>query len=224
MTRKALLLVGSPKPGKSTSEAIGEYLLEKLLQKGLETQKIKINQALKSDGGGEKLISAVNGCDILVLSCPLYIDSAPAIVVKAMEIIAGGRKEQERPNRQVMLAICNSGFPEAHQNHLALAIYRCFAKETGFEWAGGLALGGGGAIDGRPLASLAGMVRNVVKSLDLTASAIVEGKSVPEEAIKLMAKPFVPGWLYVLVGQFNWKGQAKKYGAHKKLNDRPYKT
>lgn len=47
----------------------------------------------------------------------------------------------------MMVGIVNSGFPEAFHNDTALAILRRFAAETGFQWAGGLALGGGGTID-----------------------------------------------------------------------------
>lgn len=224
MNRKALLLVGSPKPGNSSSESLGDYLLEKLQLAGVEIEKIKINQVINSEAGKAKLIADTNTCDILIFSCPLYIDSTPASVIKAMEIIAREGNGRGTPTRRVMLAICNSGFPEAHQNHTALAIYRCFAKEAGFEWAGGLALGGGGSIDGRPLKSLGGMVRNIIKSLDLTAAAIIEGESIPEQAVKLMAKPIVPNWLYMLFGNLLWRGQAKQYGTQKKLNDRPYPT
>jgi multimeric flavodoxin WrbA len=222
MKRKALLVVGSPKPGAGSSESIGDYLLGQLELKGMKTEKIKINRALKSEDGIAALVSAVDNCDYLVFSCPLYVDSAPASVVKAMEIIAEARRGKERAKEQVMLAICNSGFPEASQNHTALAIYRLFAREAGFAWAGGLALGGGGAIGGKPLAGRGGMVRNIIKSLDLTAAALVEGKPVPKEALSLMAKPMVAGWLYLLVGNFMWKGWARKNGAHKKLKDRPY--
>ena len=224
MKQRALLLIGSPKPASSTSEAIGDYLLDKLRQHDIEGEKTKLIQILKHEDGIHKLIASINNCDILILSCPLYVDSAPAIVIKAMELISKERKSREYIKRPRMLAICNSGFPEAHQNHTALEIYRHFANESGFEWVGGLALGGGGAIDSRPLTSLGGMARNIIKSLDLTASAITDGKHIPEEATKLMAKPIVPHWLYFLIGQIGWKIQAKKYGAHKKLNDRPYEV
>lgn len=224
MNKRALLLIGSPKPASSTSEAVGDYLLDKLRQYDIKGEKIKLIQILKQEDGINELISAINNCDILILSSPLYLDSAPAIVTKAMELISNDRIAREHIKRPIMLAICNSGFPEAHQNHTALSIYRHFANASSFEWAGGLALGGGGSIDSRPINSLGGMVRNVVKSLDLTASAIADGKHIPEEAIKLMAKPFVPHWLYFIFGQFGWRIQAKKYGAQKNLNDRPYEV
>lgn len=47
---------------------------------------------------------------------------------------------------------------------------------------------------------------------------------IPEEVVKLMAKPMFPNWLYVLVAHFGWRNQAKKYGVHKKLHDRPYQN
>lgn len=223
MSQHALLLVGSPKPRNSTSETLGDYLLVQLKQKGLETKKILVNQELKSPGGSDKLISAVNECDILILSCPLYVDSAPATVTKALEIIAEQRRKKIQPRQQFMLALSNSGFPEAHHNETAISIYRCFAKEAGFNWVGGLALGGGGTINGRPLTELGGLVKNVTKSLDLAAGALLEGIPLPEEAVNLTAKPLIPNWLYLLVAQLGWRFQAKEHGAFSKLNARPYK-
>lgn len=222
MTPKVLLLVGSPKPTQSTSEVIGNYLLALLENHGCNTSKLHIHQILHTDGGMETLNACVQECDILILSCPLYVDSAPAAVIKAMEIIADSRREINCTRKQVMLAISNSGFPEAHHNHAALAIYKCFAKEAGFDWAGGLALGSGGAIDGKPLTNLGGMVRNVVKSLELTASALVQGNKIPAQAAALMEKPLMPGWLYLLGGQVGWYIRAIKYRTYNKLNDRPY--
>lgn len=224
MSKQALLLVGSPKPNNSTSEVLGDYLLEGLQRNGLRTDKVNIHRLLRSANGNEELIKAVNTCDILIFSGPLYVDSTPAIIVRAMEIIAENRRENKQLKKPLMLAISNSGFPEAHQNHTALGIYKCFAKEAGFEWVGGLALGGGGAINGQPLAKLGGMVKNICKSLDLTVSALLNENMIPEEAVKLMEKPMFPKWIYLMVGQFGWRIQAKKYGSHKKLNDRPYKN
>lgn len=220
MTKKALLLVGSPKPTKSTSEVLGKYILDKIKNRGIETENININNTLMINYQG--LIDKVNNCDILILSCPLYVDSPPATVIKAMELIYESRIGISLSRKQVMMAICNCGFPEAFQNYSALAIYKTFAEETGFEWAGGLALGGGGAIDGKPLEKMGGMVKNLVKSLNLTADALVLGKSVPKEAVKLIEKPMMPNWLYYLGGQIGWVIQSKKFGAHKKLNHRPY--
>jgi len=66
------------------------------------------------------------------------------------------------------------------------------------------------------------MSRNIVKSLDLTADTLVENKSVPNDAIRLMAKPLIPKRMYTTMGNIGWQQQAKRYGVRKKLRDRPY--
>lgn len=223
--KNALLLVGSPKYTGSSSEALGVYLLEQLREKGVTTESLHINRLLKMADGEKKLLETVNNCDLLILSFPLYVDSLPSGTIKALEIIARNRAQNcsgvEKARKQSMLAICQNGFPEAHQNNTALAICRCFAGEAGFAWAGGLALGGGGAINGKPLQKLGGMLGKVRKALELTAEALTVGQPVPEQADELMSKPLVPGWLYLFIGNLMWKIQAKKNGIAKQLNDRP---
>ena len=115
-----------------------------------------------------------------------------------------------------------AAIPAACFSNSALAICRQFAKEAGFIWAGGLSLGAGESISGKQLSEVQGMARNVIKSLNLSADALADGKPVPQEAIELMAKPIVPIWAYSLIGGFGWKQQAKKYKADKKLRARPY--
>lgn len=44
------------------------------------------------------------------------------------------------------------------------------------------------------------MVRNVTKSLDLTAAALAEDRSLPQEAVNLMARPIIPFWTYTFFG------------------------
>ncbi len=116
----------------------------------------------------------------------------------------------------------NSGFPEASQNATALRICRRFADEARFEWAGGIALGGGEAIGGRPLAKVGGMARNVVRALDLAASELAAGRPVPEAAIRLMARPLVPTWLYLLFGRRGWRRRAARHHAGDRMDARPY--
>jgi len=219
---RVLLLVGSPRGPKSTSESLGAHLLLKLHGYGLKTEKVYIHTSMKSDEDCASLLQAVDSSDLLVLAFPLYVDSLPSPVIAALELIAEHRKASKKPKRQKLVAISNSGFPEARQSDTALAICRRFASETGLEWAGGLAFGEGEAIGGTPLENAGGMVRNVKRALDLTATALAEDKPVPEEAKGLMAKHIVPIWMYVWFAGRRWKRKAKKHGAQNKLHDRPY--
>jgi hypothetical protein len=168
------------------------------------------------------LLLAVGGADTLVLASPLYVDSLPYSITKALELIAEYRRGREAKKFQSLVAILNSGFPEAHQNDTALAICRLFAKEAGFTWSGGLALGMGGSFDGRAVEKLGGMLRNARASLELTADAIAENGIVLEEAVRLMGKPLMPKQLYIWGGNFGWKRTAREYGASRKLHARPY--
>jgi NAD(P)H-dependent FMN reductase len=224
LKKRVLLLVGSAKENPSTSESLGTYLLDQLRTKGCVTKTLFIHKSLRSAKDRRGLLRATRQADIVVMACPLYVDSVPSIVIRAMELIAQDRQAKRELREQRLLCVVNSGYPEAHQNDTALAMCRQFAREAGFQWAGGLALGAGEAIGGRPLLTVKGMARNVIKSLDLTTDALVTSKPVPREAIQKMAKSFMPKWLYLWFGRINWKRQAKKHGVQKKLYDRPYET
>ena len=89
-------------------------------------------------------------------------------------------------------------------------------------WAGGLALGEGGAINGQPLAKAGGMVHNVVAALDLAAAALAAGEPVPTEAVALMARPFIPASAYMLMGDLGWLMQARRNRALTRLAARPF--
>jgi hypothetical protein len=216
-----LLLIGSAKKEQSNSESLGTYLLEKLQQKGFEAETLFVHRAVKD---ADKFIEAVDRADLIILASPLYVDSLPYSVIKSMEQIAEYRKTRKPDKKQSFAAIVNCGFPEVHHNDVAIAICRRFAKEAGFDWTGGLALGAGETIGGKPLAKLGFVVRNVMKSLDMAAQDIADGKPISEKAVQLMAKPLMPNWLYRLVGDFMWRKQAKEHGVHKKLSDCPYQA
>jgi multimeric flavodoxin WrbA len=220
--KKVILLIGSPRGFRSASFSLGSYLLEGLKQKGLETCETSVEKLNSPGPEQESLLSYINSCDILILATPLYVDSLPAAVIKALELIKDNRIPLHQPKSPLLLGMINSGFPEALQSNTALAILRLFAKESNFRWAGGLALGGGGAIEGKSLKSAGRMARNITKSLDAAASELAEGRNISREAIDLMAKPLMPAWMLPLLGGFMWRQQAKKYGVHKRLDDRPY--
>ena len=124
--------------------------------------------------------------------------------------------------RKGFVAMVNSGFPEAEQNETALAICRQFSLEANMEWLGGLALGGGMAIGGRPLKDLGGMTRNIVKALDTATSDRVRGKQVSAEARQRMELPIAPKFLFIRMGNKMWKKLAKENGVENDFDNTPY--
>jgi len=201
---------------------LGTYLVERLHERGFAVETILIYRALASEECRQTLLEAADRADLLVLASPLYVDSLPSLVIRTLELLANHRQAERSPRKQRLLAIVNCGFPEAHHNATALAICRRFAREVGFEWAGGLALGGGEAINGQPLASVKRLARNVIKSLDLSSEALAAGEPVPEKAVSLMAKPLMPSWIYTWMGSWYWRRRAKKRRASESLAARPY--
>ena len=221
--KRALLLIGSPRTRKSTSQSLGGYLFERLGEHRVQTETIYIHTSMRSPERMQAMLEAVEASDLVTLAFPLYVDSLPAPVVEALERIALNRSGKEKIHRQMFAAISNSGFPEVQHNQVALAICETFAKEAGFDWAGSLALGAGqGLVHGMPLAELDGRAVQLKRSLELSAEALANGNKIPREATDLMARPVISPWLYRLAGIYGWRQQAKKYGMVKFLKRQPY--
>lgn len=220
--RRALLLVGSPRGLKSTSHAIGAYLMECLAARGLETEVVPLYPLLNNPQKMETLLNQVDSADLTVLAFPLYVDTLPGAVILLLERLAAHRAAHPAPG-QGFAALANCGFPEAHHNANALAICAEFAAQTGLAWLGGLALGAGeGMVHGEPLNQAGGQVIPLKKALERAADSLASGQPIPAEAQKFIAKPFIPAWLYRLLGGVGWRQQAKSWGAQQDLKRQPY--
>jgi hypothetical protein len=217
----AALLVGSPKGPNSTSNSLGTYLIEKLKQKGVTSEKVYISQSLSSDKSREAMLQLIDNSDLIILAFPLYVDCLHSQMIETLELIDEHEKGKRGLGNKTLVAIANSGFPEAKHNSTALAICRIFAKQVGFRWAGGLAMGGGGMISGEPLDELGGRVRNKTKALKITAEALAQGEPIPEKAVALMAKLGIPRWMYLWMGNHGWKSEAKKTMDVTKIYNQP---
>jgi len=220
--RRALLLVGSPKTRKSTSNSLGGDLFEQLNAQSIQTETIYLHTVLRNPQKLQALLDAVDAADLVMLAFPIYVDSLPAPVIEALDRIVVHRQERDPSRRQLFTAIANCGFPEAHQCTTALAIGETFARQAGFEWAGSLALGGGQMINGVPLAEGGGMTIRIRQSLEQAAEALAQGQAIPIAAQDMMANPIIPHLAYRLMAGFGWIRAAKGYGALKSLRRRPY--
>ena len=232
--RRALLIVGSPKTNSpSASSVLGNYLLKRLGDDGWETESLTLRANLSREEGEAELLASLDCAGLILLVFPLYADALPHLVTKALTVIAAHRRAAAHPPSQRLAAIVNSGFPETHQNAVALAICQEFAAQSGIVWRGGLALGAGGIIGEQPLdaAKRSGPpVKHIVQALDLSATALSEGRPVPAQAVKLMAQspiPFLPfalwRWIYIRSGGKGFEREAARNGISKdRLLDQPY--
>lgn len=218
--KKALLLIGSPKSKNSTSESLGNYLLEGLHKKGYICDKLHILTVLKNNA--DELFSKVNDTDLLIISFPLYVDNLPSPLIRALELIGENRKERRNTKEQKLIAIANNGFPESFHNYASLNICKNFAGKAGFQWLGGFAMGSGAAINGKPIEQLGGMTRNKVAALDMAVEAISKDSEIPPAAFDLMSGKLIPTPLYIFMANQGWKTQAKRFRTKKELYAKPY--
>jgi len=194
-----------------------------LSARAIQTETIYLHTVLRSPEKMQSLLDSVAVADLVLLAFPLYVDSLPAPVIEVLERIAASRAEHAQNGRQLFAALANCGFPEAHHNATALAICETFARQTGFQWAGALALGAGeGLVHGDPLQDARGPAIPIKKALEMAAEKLALGQPIPQAAMTLLAKSFIPGWMYRLIGILGWNQQAKIYNAEKSLKRQPY--
>lgn len=216
------LLVGSARPrGKSTSESLGRALLAPLEFAGAKTEVVHAIRFLKPGKVFDEALDAVLASDLLVISSPLYVDTLPALLTRALEAALPRLTSGPQPVKS-LAGIFNCGFPEAAHNRNAMQVLKNFAHDAGLRWAGGLAMGGGEAIHGRALGELGGMVRAQAAALRLAGQQLSHGQPIPAEAIANMARGLLPPFVYRWVGSLGWAAQARAHGlSRRQLHDRP---
>jgi len=225
-SRNVLLLIGSPRIERSTSHAIGKFLVEKLEEKGLVSEEAFAIHSVNTREGTEKLLDFIDNADIIILATPLYVDSFPSPTIKALEIIHEHRKAVSPAKSQLFVTIINSGFPEKEHMDIAIKIIRNFAEASNFAWGGGIRVGWGMALNGEPLNEKKGMTRKLTRGLSLASINLSTGQPISEEAEELASTLFIPLFLAKtmtrLFGKRGWNKLAKENNANQKMYDRPY--
>ena len=238
---KALLIIGSPKrKTPCTSTVLGGHLLNKLKEYGWKTEALVLQENLLSKEGQYTLLQSFDTADTVLAAFPLYLDTLPAHLTKAFEIICSHRKSTENKTKKNFLAVLNSGFPETYQSNVALTICHLFAMNCGMTWAGGLIIGAGEQlISGNPLQGFRGFrgtirppLLHAIRALDITAASLAEGCSVPQRAVDMLSRKPLPLFSFTLWSWFLMKKtnsmltkEAKKNGITKEaMYSAPYST
>jgi hypothetical protein len=215
-------MVGSPKPGRSSSLALGEYLLDELARRGWDSETVNLRRVMSDP---DRLRTAAGGCELLILAYPLYVFGLPAPLVLALERLAEAPRDHDGAEAGAaaprLVGIVNCGFPEHAHNDLSIEMCRLFAAQAGWHWSGALSLGGGGVLNGGPLRERGPVARSVRRALELAAEALDDGRDIPEEAVHLMAKPMVPLRIYRWLTNYGWRRLARSNGVAERLAERP---
>jgi hypothetical protein len=219
MIKSALFLIGSPKASGGTSKVIADHLAHRLEDVHVEVEIKHVNEAIDA-GKEDELLEAIDRSESVVLFSPLYIDSLPSGVIRLFELFLE-RKGKNGGGNKPFYAIINSGAPESIQSTVALEICVLFARDTGFYWNGGGAVGGGAILEGRTLEESGGRSKNLRAGLALLAVSISLGGGLSKQARDLIGRPLVPKFLYVYYGNKLWRKTAAGNGVADRLYDKP---
>lgn len=221
-SRSVAVLQASPRPaGESTSLSIARYLSSRFQASGCA---VEIVPATSFARGGEIAREAARrlaDADLLAVVAPLYVDALPSLAVLAMEQVAEARRGLTTPQR--VIGLINCGFPEPEQTRFAFAMLRGFARETGANYAGGIAIGGGEAIGGRDLINAGGQVAWLRRAIDAAVDALSRGDAIPTATSLATAKAAMPPMLYRFAGFMQWTLKGWSHGlGHGDLKAAPF--
>lgn len=219
---RVVLLIGSAKPaGHSSSEQLAAPLVAGLTVRGVTVETHYVQRDAHSPAGLARLVTAVAAADLLLVATPLYFDSLPALVLAALEAILTAREAAPARPSLAVAGLLNSGFPEAHHSSVAVAQLALFTRAAGARWAGALQLGGGGVINGQPLAQAGHVVQHLLPALEKTAGALAHGDAIPITARETFRQPLMPVPLYMAAGDAGWLWTAAHAGALTRLWAKP---
>jgi len=221
--KEILLLVGSPRAERSTSLTIGKYLCEHINPSDNSFKVGFVHRLIMRKERQDDLIRMVNQANLIILSFPLYVDHLPSPVIRMMELLYKHREVLLDLEGKIFVAISNCGFPEAHQNDLAIEICRNFSNAMAFQWRGGLKKGGGEMINKYDLNEMGKKVEDLKKGLELAAEALKKDQKIPNDAKALVAKKVIPVKMYKIMGNLGWRFQGLGNFNIFNLKDKPFK-
>ncbi|MCK4895594.1 MAG: NAD(P)H-dependent oxidoreductase [Candidatus Heimdallarchaeota archaeon] len=240
MNKQLTFLMCSPRGDKSASHAIGSYVVSLFEEKNIVVKTFEIYKSLRKKERIEEMIKSIDECDIILLASPLYIDQAPYMTIKLMDIISEAFKQSKIQSKtRHLFAISNAGFLEYYHNNLVLKIYEQFAIENDLTWAGGLPIGAAGTYATYPIPEFLKMLVQLPKDdprqeiyhkptkiLDGVIRASVDylskGEIVPKDELQKLEFIPMPLEAYVKGGNSTWPQAAEQHGAVDKLRDKPY--
>ncbi len=218
--RRAVLWVGSAKPHRtSTSEALGTALTRRLESRGWECRTVRAPKVTKlGRDGSPELVGVTRSASLLIVASPVYVDCLPALVLKGLGDLVDATVIGAGP---ALLPIIQCGFPEATHTRLAVEVLAHAASSAGWAWAGHLALGAGGFIDGADI-DASRRFHKLQQAFDQVADALDAGDPVPAELTSALSAPLLNPTVYRWAGDVGWLAQAMRHGALTELWQRPF--
>jgi len=219
---KVLLVVGSPQKERSTSSSLGNFLMDRMKERGASVERVFAYDLFDNEAMAQEALQMLSAADLVVMASPVYVDSLPSQVMRFMEQTYA-RLGPGSMSGKHFVGMVNMAFSEKVQGETAVRIMHEYALDMGFSWTGGLILPQGPMIMGRRMDEIGGSAHRVKGALQMTAEAIMSGNDTPREAKEMMARTMAPPWIYNIIVNHMFKKQAAQNGVKRRLYDIPYK-
>jgi hypothetical protein len=225
---------------KSASHSLASEFTRMFEKDKITVNQFQIYRTMKNEERIGEMVELIDKSEILIISSPLYVDCAPYMTIKLMNLISDKIKEGKiSKKKRMLMAISCAGFLEYYHNDVALRIYEQFAKKNGFTWAGGLPIGAAGTYVAYPLSKLLEMVETLPKDdwrieyygkpaiildkvIQIAVENLTKGEVVPKKELERLHHVAMPLKAYAEGGNKNWIGWAEQLGTVDKLRDKPY--
>lgn len=198
---KIIMVCGSPRPQKSTSQYLLDALKERL---DSEHEVIMCHAAMRNGSAEQLILENMKDTKAMVLAFPLYVDGIPGSLLHTMKNIEQQLKEVRSDCKVYVLV--NNGFYDARQNAIAIDMVWNWCKRSGLEKGRAVGLGAGEMAQVTPLG--VGPSRNL-GSLIEQLSKDIRGRNSKET---LFVEPNFPKLLYKMAAHRGWRKSIKKNG------------
>jgi multimeric flavodoxin WrbA len=185
--KKFLIFNGSPRK-KGTSYSFARTIAKLVKEYGNTAEIIHIIEYLEEGKSIESLKETISKSDILVLSCPLYVDSLPHPVIWFFEELMRDYKNVLKGKS--FFAVGQCAFPYAELLNTLLGSCRCFAEAAEMKWLGGLGYGGGVMINGELMENLGKKGEKITSAFKCALQDVYEDKAISSKAQAMLAMKF----------------------------------
>lgn len=193
MNSKRILLVNGSSRKKGTSYSFSRTI--KMLSEDLGNTAEIIHAIDYFDGREEfnHLKELIEKSDVIAIISPIYSDTLPYHDIWLMEKLAYEYSNELKGKG--FFAVGQCGFPDITRIEPLLDSCSFFAMETGMNWLGGLAYGGGAILDGAFLEDLGKKGEKLKSGFKLALYNILKGEKIGTEAQELITVR-IPKLLY----------------------------
>ncbi len=209
--KKLLLLNGSPRKD-GTSYSFARTM--KLIAQGWGNKAEIIHVIDYFDGKEtiEHLKELITQSDIVAMSAPLYADTLPYHDIWFLEKLAAECAKELKGKD--FFAVGQCGFPDITRIEPLTDACRFFAEDTGMNWLGGLAYGGGPMINGALMEDIGKKGEKITSGFRLALENVFKGEKISIDAQNriTMNVPKIMYWPLVLLMNQMTKKQARQNG------------